>query len=79
MKKSELPQSKIGSEEPIFASPLLKAGAKIAPHRGARAVGPPFHIPHVNNNLPYDTLISLRMEAIAPFSSRDTWAWEMPK
>ena len=34
MEKSELPQSKIGSEEPIFASPLLKAGAKIAPHRG---------------------------------------------
>ena len=52
MEKSELPQSKIGSEEPIFASPLLKAGAKIAPHRGARAIGPPFHISRVNNNLP---------------------------
>ena len=53
MEKSELPQSKIGSEEPIFASPLLKAGAKIAPHRGARAIGPPFHISRANNNLPY--------------------------
>ena len=51
MEKRELPQSKIGSEEPIFASPLLKAGAKIAPHRGARAIGPPFHISRVNNNL----------------------------
>ena len=37
-----LPQSKIGSEEPIFASPLSE-GAKIAPHRGARAKGPQFH------------------------------------
>ena len=52
MEESELPQSKIGSEEPIFASPLLKAGAEIAPHRGARAIGPPFHISRVNNNLP---------------------------
>ena len=51
MEKSELPQSKIGSEEPIFASPLLKEGAKIAPHRGARAIGPPFHIARVNNKL----------------------------
>ena len=51
MEKGELPQSKIGSEEPIFASPLLKAGAEIAPHRGARAIGPPFHISLVNNNL----------------------------
>jgi len=33
---TELPQSKIGFEEPIFASPLLKAGAKIAPQGGAR-------------------------------------------
>ena len=53
MEESELPQSKIGSEEPIFASPLLKAGAKIAPHRGARAIGPPFHISRVNNNLSF--------------------------
>ena len=53
MEKSELPQSKIGFEAPIFASPLLKAGAKIAPPRGARAIGLPFHISRVNNNLPY--------------------------
>ena len=26
--KKELPQSKIGSEEPIFASPLLKSGGR---------------------------------------------------
>ena len=54
MEKGKLPQSKIGSEEPIFASPLLKAGAEIAPHRGARAIGPPFHISRVNNNLAPD-------------------------
>ena len=53
MEESELPQSKTGSEEPIFASPLLKAGAEIAPHRGARAIDPPFHISRVNNNLSY--------------------------
>jgi hypothetical protein len=53
MEKSELPQSKIGSEEPIFDSPLLKAGAEIAPRWGARAYGPPFHISLVNNNLPH--------------------------
>ena len=39
-----LPQSKIGSEEPIFASPLSE-GAKIAPLLGARAEGPQFHHP----------------------------------
>ena len=34
---------------------------------------------NVNNNLPYETLMLLRMALMAPFSSRDTWAWEMPK
>ncbi|MBR2890506.1 MAG: hypothetical protein IKC09_09560, partial [Oscillospiraceae bacterium] len=34
--KKELPQSKIGSEEPIFASPLLKSGG-----RGGFAAGRP--------------------------------------
>ena len=26
----------------------------------------------------YDTLTDLRIWEIAPFSSRDTWAWEIP-
>ena len=31
-----------------------------------------------NTNLHYDTLICFRIAEIAPFSNRDTWAWEMP-
>ena len=31
-----------------------------------------------NDNFPYETLSDFRMAPIAPFSSRDTWAWEMP-
>ena len=27
----------------------------------------------------YDTLTDLRMELMAPFSRRETWAWEMPR
>ena len=34
----------------------------------------------LNHNLPYqETLTDLRMAEMAPFSSRDTWAWEIPK
>ena len=45
-KGGQLPQSPpCGGDSPLF-----KAGAKIAPLRGARAKGPPFYSP-VNNNL----------------------------
>ena len=47
IKGGQLPQSPpCGGDSPLF-----KAGAKIAPLRGARAEGPPFYSP-VNNNLP---------------------------
>ena len=45
IKRGQLPQSPpCGGDSPLF-----KAGAKIAPLRGARAEGPPFYSP-VNNN-----------------------------
>ena len=48
IKGGQLPQSPpCGGDSPLF-----KAGAKIAPLRGARAEGPPFYSP-VNNNLPF--------------------------
>ena len=33
----------------------------------------------INDNLSHDTLTDLRIAAMAPFSSLDTWAWEMPR
>ena len=32
-----------------------------------------------NDRKAYDRLKDFRMVLIAPFSSRETWAWEMPK
>ena len=40
---------------------------------------PPHSPTPKNDNLSYDTLTDLRRAAMAPFSSRDTWAWEIPR
>ena len=33
----------------------------------------------INDHLSHETLIYLRILWMAPFSSLDTWAWEMPR
>ena len=58
-----LPQSKIGSEEPIFASPLSE-GAKIAPHRGGRAKGPKFHYPTSKQQFIIPMYLLIRWEGV---------------
>ena len=44
----------------------------LSPHRGDKFITS-------NYNLSYETLTVLRMDEIAPFSNRDTWAWEIPR
>ena len=39
----------------------------------------PYRVTTVNDNLSHDTLSDFRMAAMAPFSSLDTWAWEIPR
>ena len=60
-----LPQSRLAACQP--------------PHRGGQG-GIAAVNSTVNNNLSdYEILTDLRIAPMAPFSSLDTWAWEMPR
>ena len=74
----------MGTSEPIFVTDVVFFSffTPLSRLHHTRPCGPPSPpgegLKALNNNLPYETETLLRMAEMAPFSSRETWAWEMP-